>query len=205
MPWKPTKLKFFGVAVRRRTLFALTYFFAVASVPTISWAVLILQKNVSQTEKAGFVAIAAFTMFATFQGWWLITRQNPLLYRSEARVILLGSTALLLLATALGCQIAHAVIQPARMAYGAPLLLGGAVFLFLIIRFYLLKNLPRRGDIVRGESGPFRKKSKSAKPGETPSPLAENAAEVEDSAEGDEGIDDESSVAEDTTPTQPRA
>lgn len=203
MPRKPTRLKYFGIAVRRRTLYALTVFFGIISVPTVSWAILVQQTNVVSLQKDAYIVAATMTVFCAFWGWVTITRHNPIFYRDEARNIWLGGLALLVPVTWLGGMVADTVIKPNRMAYGTPLMLGAAVLLFLIVRLIMLGQHPKRGDIVRGESGPMRKKSRPPVPGSTPSPLAADA--VADETDGDEGIDDDSAVEEDSVPPKSNA
>lgn len=195
MPRKPTKLRFFGVAVRRRTLYALTLLFAVASVPTVSWAVLVLQANLPQMQRYGFYAAAILTLFPTFCGWLIITRQNIILYRSEARVIWPSAAVLLAAATWAACNVAASFIAQGKMAYGTPLAFGGVFMLFLLVRCCLLGRHPRRSDIVRGESGPPRRKSHPPIPGHTPSPLVPDQA----------GLDGEPQEADDVAEIKPDA
>ncbi len=204
MPRKPTRLKFFGIAVRRRTLYALSVFFAVISVPTISWAILVQQTNVSSMEKDGFIAAAAVTLLCALHGWFVIVHHNPIFYRDEARVVWIGGLVLNVFTTVLGGWVADTIINPRRMAYGTPLLLGGALMVFFLIRCVLLGQQPKKGDIVRGESGPLRKKSFTPKPGVPHSPVAAVLG-AEHIPQRDEGVDDDAAIEEDSAPTQPRA
>ncbi len=178
MPWKTTKLKFFGVAIRRRSLFALTLFFAVAAVPACSWALVALNANLTNGQKYLFDAGGFITALLAFRGWWLILRHNPVLFREEARVLLPGAVVLLLLAIWVGCTVEDTVIQPAKHHYVVPFALGGLLMVFLLVRCALLGQYPRRGDIVRGESGP-RRGSRAPKPGATPSPLVVDEDDVD--------------------------
>lgn len=182
MPWKTTKLKFFGVAVRRRTLFALTLLFAVVAVPALSWALVAIPANLANGQKLLFFAGGFFAGILAFKGWWMILRHNPILYREEARVLLPAAMFLLLPAVWLGCVVEDTVINPAKLHHVVPFALGGMLLVFLLVRCALLSHHPRRGDIVRGESGP-RRGSRPTKAGGTPSPLIVAQAELDEPAE----------------------
>jgi hypothetical protein len=155
MPWKTTKLKFFGVPVRRRTLHVLTLFFAIAAVPAASWAVLNSGNEVPQLLRMKFEAGAALAIGAALLGWWTIVRNHVVLYYEEARFIWPSAVLLVVLATWLGWKVADLSFQRGRLNYVVPLTLGGMVLLFLVVRWALLGRHPKKSDIVRG-GGPAR-------------------------------------------------
>jgi len=155
MPWKTTKLKFCGVPVRRRTLYILTLFFAIAAVPAISWLLLNSGENIARTRQAEFFAGAAVTVLLALVGWLAIVRNNTTLYREEAKFIWPGAIVLLGLVTWMACNVAETSFKRGQLDYIAPLAFGGIMMAFLFYRCALIGRHPKRSDIVRG--GPSRR------------------------------------------------
>ena len=155
MPWKTTKLKFCGLPVRRRTLYVLTLFFAIAAVPAVSWALLNSGENVPRNRQLEFLGGAAAVVFLALNGWWSIIRTNAVLYREEAKFIWPGAIVLLGLVTWMACDVAERSFNRGQLDYIAPLAFGGALMIFLLLRCVLIGRHQKRSDIVRG--GPSRR------------------------------------------------
>ncbi len=155
MPWKTTKLKFCGFAVRRRTLYVLTLFFAIAAVPAVSWALLNSGQNVSKTRQLEFFAAAAGVVLLALNGWWAIIRTNSIIYREEARFIWPGAVLLLGLVTWMACDVAERSFNRGRLDYIAPISFGGALMIYLLYRCVLIGRHQKRADLDRG--GPSRR------------------------------------------------
>ncbi len=155
MPWKTTKLKFCGIPVRRRTLYVLTLFFAIAAVPAVSWALLNSGENVPRARQIEFFGGSAVVVFLALNGWWSIIRTNAVLYREEARFIWPGAAVLLALVTWMACDVAEKSFERGSLDYIAPLSFGGALMVFLLLRCVFISRHLKRADIVRG--GPSRR------------------------------------------------
>jgi hypothetical protein len=182
MPWKTTKLAFFGIAVRRRTLYALTLVCTIAAVPVLSLALLFFGGNFARGQKIGFISATIITLALALNGWRLILKHNIALFREEARVIWPGAVVLLFAATGIACAVADSVVKRGRMDYIVPLVFGGGMFIVFVVRCARLGHYPKRSEIVRGSSG--RRHSRSGLPA-TPQP--QEAVVVEPVAEDDAG------------------
>jgi hypothetical protein len=154
MPWKTTKLKFLGLPVRRRTLYLLTLLFAIAAVPLASWAVLNSEREVPQIQRIEYAAAAAVSILLALMGWLSIVRNHAVLYHEEARYVWPIAILLVVPATLLGWKVADSSLHRGRLDYIVPLVFGGMVLVFLLVRWVLLERHPKRSDIVRG--GPSR-------------------------------------------------
>ncbi len=193
MPWKTTKLKFCGVAVRRRTLYILTLLSAISAVPAVSWAVLVPNSTLSITQKLAFFALALATIYCAASGCWTIIRTNSILYREEARLIWPGAALVLLVAIWLGYRVTLSLIEPDKYDFVLTYVLGGVLMFYLLSRCLLLKRHPRRADVQharasrRDSHGPMRKSS--------PTPEIASAVELEDedNLDGEAAGEDDSS------------
>jgi len=184
MPWKSTKLAFCGIALRRRTVYSATLFFAIACLPALSWALLTMSGNFARNQKLGFMAATIITMALALNGWRLILKHNLALFREEARIIWPGAVVLLLAATWLAYAVAESVIKRGRMDYIVPLVFGGLLLIVLVVRCVRIGQYPKRSDIVRGSSG--RRRSRSSLPVATATAVAEADAAMEDDDAGPE-------------------
>jgi hypothetical protein len=164
MPWKATKLKFFGVSVRRRTLYVLTLLFAILAVFFLSLALINSGAEAPAKWRNAFTGGACITVFVSLIGFWTIVRQQIVLYWEEARYIWPASIPVLLVTMWVTYVVAKTSFSRGRLDYLAPLTFGTLLLAFFLVRCALLNRHPKKKDIVRGESGPMRPRANRSLP-----------------------------------------
>jgi hypothetical protein len=169
----------------------LTLFFAIATVPLASWAVLQSGSEVPQMRRIEFAVGALIAIGLTMMGWWTIVRNHCILYHEEAKYLWPVAVVLVIPATWLGWKVAETYLHRGRLDYLVPLSFGGMAFLFMLARWAMLSRHPKRSDIVRG--GPSR--SRKPRPPPVANVLLEELARQGkipvEADSGEEGSDDE--------------
>jgi hypothetical protein len=183
MPWKTTKLVFCGIPLRRRTLYIITLASAIALVPTLSWLVLAVLGNSILQQRVSFLVGTLIAGVLALNGWRLILKHNPALFREEARLIWPGSVVLLLVAAWIACTVAHSALKHGRMDYLIPLGLSGPVLILLLVKCATLGSYPKRSSSSRHRS----RSSQATTPLSGEASLPEEAVADEPLEDDDEG------------------
>jgi hypothetical protein len=148
---RQVKLRYLGMVVRRRPLYVLTLSFAIANVPTVSWAILALGHSGSHLQMGLFVAAGLVTLWQTARGWKIIQDNALILYWEEGRLI--WPLAILALGAVmyLACTGALYFFGHSLTSLLVPLLLGLLLLAPLALRVLTLELLPKKEEMWRGE------------------------------------------------------